>query len=337
MKASSATDLAIAIDAMSGDFGPRIIVPAALQFLQSCPSRPLILVGDQQQISPLIPKKYQQRIEIIHTDQVIAMDESPVVVLRSKPQSSIHIAVDLVKRGLASACVSAGNTGALMAVSKTRLRMIEGVSRPAICGPVPTLEGHCLLLDMGANVDCNAEHLLEFALMGQVLANVLDDNHNPTVALLNNGAEASKGNQQVKEAASLLQQSPSLNYTGYVEGHKLYQAAADVVVCDGFVGNIALKASEGVATYMLEIIRKEIKKGIFTRILSWLAMPEIRRIKKMVDPRRYNGAPLLGLNGIVVKSHGHADEVAFLHALQYTEKMVAADMVQQIKQISTSE
>ncbi|NRB41609.1 MAG: phosphate acyltransferase PlsX [Pseudomonadales bacterium] len=321
---------------MSGDFGPRVIIPSALQFLQQNPDRPLFLVGDQSQISKLIPRKYAHKIDIVHADEVVAMDDLPSVALRSKPRSSMHLAVDLVKSGDAAACVSAGNTGALMAISKIHLRMIEGIRRPAICGPVPTLEGHCFMVDMGANVDCDAEHLLEFALMGKVLAEAIDGNTNPSIALLNNGEERSKGNQQVKRAAELFIANQDLNYIGYTEGHKLYQAAADVVVCDGFVGNIALKASEGVASYILETIKKEIRRDPVTRFLSWLAMPEIRRIKSLVDPRRFNGASFLGLNGIVVKSHGHADSLAFGHALQYAEKMLAVDVVEQIKQITAA-
>ena len=333
MTTTSISDQAIAIDAMSGDFGPRVIIPASLQFLQQNPARKLFLVGDQQQISKLIPPEYANKVEIVHADQIVAMDDLPSVALRSKPRSSMHMAVDLVKNGHAAACVSAGNTGALMAISKIHLRTIEGVSRPAICGPVPTLEGHCFLVDMGANVDCDAEHLLEFALMGKVLATAVDGNTNPSVALLNNGEERSKGNQQVKRAAELFVAHSEVNYVGYAEGHKLYQGAADVVVCDGFVGNIALKASEGVAGYILETIKKEIRRDPLSRILYWLGRSEVSRIKALVDPRRFNGASFLGLNGIVVKSHGHADELAFAHALEYAEKMLAVDIVSQIKHI----
>ena len=319
---------------MSGDFGPRVIIPASLQFLEQNPSRKLFLVGDHKKISEHIPRKFQRRVEIVHADQVVDMDELPSVALRSKPRSSMHKVVDLVKNGEAAACVSAGNTGALMAISKIHLRTIEGVSRPAICGPVPTLEGHCFLVDMGANVDCDAEHLLEFALMGKVLARAVDGNKNPSVALLNNGEEQSKGNQQVKHAAELFVAHHDVNYVGYAEGHKLYQAAADVVVCDGFVGNIALKTSEGVAGFILETIKKEIRRDPIARILYWLGKSEVSRIKALVDPRRFNGASFLGLNGIVVKSHGHADALAFNHALQYAEKMLAVDIVSQIRQIT---
>lgn len=336
MSDMSISNSAIAIDAMSGDFGPRVIIPAALRFLQKHPHRHLLLVGDEKQIKPLVPKKYAAKVDVIHCDEVIAMDEQPSIALRRKTNSSIHKIIDLVKRGEAGACISAGNTGALLAVSRLHLKMIEGVSRPAICGPVPTLQGHCFLVDMGANVDCEAQHLKEFALMGQVLVNVIDDKSKPSVALLNNGEEVSKGNLQVKQAAELLRCDERINYIGFAEGHKLYQEAADVVVCDGFVGNIALKASEGVAGYILETIQKEIKRDPVTRLLAWLAMPEIRRIKKLVDPRRFNGASFLGVNGIVVKSHGHADEIAFSHALRYTEKMLVADIVQKIKQLTAS-
>ena len=222
--AKSVSEKAIAIDAMSGDFGPRVIVPSALQFLQQNPQRQLILTGDQAQISKLIPRKYAHKIDIVHTTDVVAMDDLPSVALRSKPKSSMHLAIDLIKSGHAAACVSAGNTGALMAISKIHLRMIEGVNRPAICGPVPTLDGHCFLVDMGSNVDCEASDLLEFALMGKVLAEAVDGNLNPSIALLNNGEELSKGNQQVKRAAELFVANQDVNYVGYAEGHKLYQA-----------------------------------------------------------------------------------------------------------------
>lgn len=325
---------AVAIDAMSGDFGPRVIVPASLQFLQRTPQARLIFVGQESVISRYIPRKMASKVDIVHASEVVAMDEMPAVALRSKPQSSMHIAVDLVKNGDAGGCISAGNTGALMAISKIHLRTIAGVSRPAICGPIPTREGHSYLLDMGANVDCDARHLLEFALMAQVLAKAVDGNERPTVALLNNGEELCKGNQQVKRAAELFLADKTVNYTGYVEGHRLYQAAADIIVCDGFVGNVALKASEGVATYIMDKIGREIKKDPVTRFLSFMAMPEIRRIKNQVDPRRFNGACFLGVNGVVVKSHGHADETAFIHALDYTYKMLSVDVIAQLQQLN---
>lgn len=322
---------AIAIDAMSGDFGPRVIVPATLAYLEKHPDCSAVLVGDQAQIHSLLGGSRFDRLTTVHAAEVIAMDEKPSVALRSKKQSSMRVALEMVQRGDAAACLSAGNTGALMAIGMHLLKMVEGVARPAICGAVPSLTGHSYLLDMGANVDCEAEHLLQFALMAQVLVQAVENKAAPTVTLLNNGEEEIKGNSQVKRAAELLTEHPAVNYRGYIEGHKIYQGAADIIVCDGFVGNIALKASEGVASYILERIRREIKADPISRFLAWFALPEFRRIKSKIDPRRFNGASLLGLNGVVVKSHGHADEEAFQHALHHTQQMLQVDIVQQLQ------
>ncbi len=321
---------AVAIDAMSGDFGPRVIVPSALQYLQENSNASVILVGQQQKITPLISSSLAHRVEVVHADDVVAMDEKPAVALRSKRQSSMRVAINLVKNGDAGACVSAGNTGALLAIGKYVLKTIPGVTRPAICGAVPSLNSHSYLLDMGANVDCDAEHLLQFALMARILLKAVDNNSQPTVALLNNGVEDIKGNNQVKQADELLSANGEINYIGYVEGHKIYDAAADIVVCDGFVGNIALKASEGVATYIMATMKRELNSDFLSRLFSLLALPALRRVKSEIDPRRFNGACLLGLNGVVVKSHGHADEKAFKHALYQTNKMLSVDIVQQL-------
>lgn len=321
---------AIAIDAMSGDFGPRVIVPSALKFLQDTPDLSIFLVGDQAQLTSLVPAKYVDRLTIVHADEVVGMDEKPSVALRSKKQSSMHVAINLVKTGEAGACVSAGNTGALMAIGRYLLKTIEGVSRPAICGAVPSLYSHSYMIDMGANVDCDAKQLLEFALMANVLVKAVDKKPHPTIALLNNGEEDIKGNTQVKEAAEMLAAHSDVNYIGYLEGHKIYEAAADIIVCDGFVGNIALKASEGVAKYVIDTIKQQIKSDRISRFLSIVATLELRRIKDKVDPRRFNGASLLGLKGVVVKSHGHADKEAFYYAIQQAYKMLSEDVVQQL-------
>lgn len=317
----------IAIDVMSGDFGPRVIIPAVIKFLHDTPAASVILVGDSRVISSLVPARLSSRIEIVHAHEVIDMNDTISVALRSKKNSSMRLAIERVARNEAQACVSAGNTGALMALGKHLLRTIEGVSRPAICGALPSLDSHSYLLDMGANVDCAAEDLLHFALMANVLVQELDHKPSPTIALLNNGEEQIKGNSQVKEAADLLARHPEINYIGFMEGNKLYEAAADIIVCDGFVGNIALKASEGVAKYIIEKIRQEIKSDPLSRFFSLFALPEFHRIKNKVDPRRFNGASLLGLRGIVIKSHGNADEVAFYHALQHAYYMLSADIV----------
>ena len=321
---------AIAIDAMSGDFGPRVIIPSTLEYLNSSPKSSVIFVGDSQQIEPLIPKTYASRVSVVHAGEVVSMEDNPLVALKSKKESSMRFAIDLVKSADAGACVSAGNTGALMAISKYVLKMIEGVSRPAICGAVPSLNSHSYLLDMGANVDCEAEHLLQFALMAKILVRAVDGIDEPTAALLNNGEEDTKGNLQVKEAAGLLDAHKDVNYIGFIEGHELYQPKADIIVCDGFVGNIALKASEGVAAYIIEKIKQEINSDIVSKCLSFFALPEFRRIKSKIDPRRLNGASLLGLQGVVVKSHGHADVLAFQHAVVHAEKMMSVDIVSQL-------
>ncbi|HEY9033459.1 MAG TPA: phosphate acyltransferase PlsX [Pseudomonadales bacterium] len=327
------TARAIAIDVMSGDFGPRVLVPASLRYLRQHPELFAYLVGDRSEIAPLLDNSVRQNVSIVHTDDVIAMHESPVAALRHKKRSSIHLAVELVRNGEAGACLSAGNTGALMAISKYLLRTIDGIDRPAICGALPSLYGHSYLLDMGANVDCEAEHLLQFALMASVMVSLLERKPLPTVALLNNGEEAIKGNSQVREAARLLTEHERINYIGYVEGHRMFEAVADIIVCDGFVGNIALKASEGVASYILQKIRQEVRADWISRCLSLFAWPALYRVKNSIDPRVFNGASLLGLQGVVVKSHGHADAKAFYHALGQAHQLMESNMIQKLVQV----
>lgn len=323
----------IAIDVMSGDLGPRVIIPAIIEFLAKKKDVFVRLIGDGNVIRPLLDQNApHDRIQIIQSNEVIAMDESPIAAMRHKKQSSMHLAVQQIKDQQAQACISAGNTGALMAISKHKLGMIEGIDRPAICGALPTLYGHSYLLDMGANVDCDAEHLLQFALMASVMVAIAKGKKSPTVALLNNGEEDSKGNSQVKKAAALLSNHPKLNYIGYIEGHDLFTAAADIIVCDGFVGNIALKTSEGVASYIMQKIRQEIHADFFTWLLSFFARPALYRVKKSIDPRCFNGASLLGVQGVVVKSHGHADQKAFYHALMQTYRLMQSDMTQRLNQ-----
>jgi glycerol-3-phosphate acyltransferase PlsX len=235
--------------------------------------------------------------------------------MRNKKDSSMRVAIDLVKTGDAGACVSAGNTGALMATSRFVLKMLPGIDRPAICTSLPTMTSHTWMLDLGANIDCNAEHLLQFALMGSVLADAVDNNHRPRIGLLNIGEEEIKGNEQVKEAARLLSGS-ALNYSGYAEGDDIYKGNFDVIVCDGFVGNISLKTSEGVARMIAHFIRQEFTRNLLTRFAAMIAMPVLRSFRKKIDPRRYNGASLLGLRGIVIKSHGSADVLSYANAIK---------------------
>ena len=308
----------IALDAMGGDFGPDVVVPAALRALEQDDDLRVILVGDDAVLrSALECNKAvgNNRLNIHHASQTVGMDETPSNALRNKKDSSMRVAIDLVKNGEAGACVSAGNTGALMATARFVLKMLPGIDRPAICTSLPTMTGHTWMLDLGANVDCNAEHLLQFALMGSVLAGAVDSNRQPRIGLLNIGEEEIKGNDQVKEAARLLAGS-SLNYSGYAEGDDIYKGTFDVIVCDGFVGNISLKSSEGVAKMIAHFIRQEFTRNLLTRLAALITLPVLRSFRKKIDPRRYNGASLLGLRGIVIKSHGSADVLSYANAIK---------------------
>jgi glycerol-3-phosphate acyltransferase PlsX len=254
-------------------------------------------------------------LQVRHASQQVEMDELPSSALRNKKDSSMRVALDLVRDGIANACVSAGNTGALMATSRFVLKMLPGISRPAICTALPSATNHTWMLDLGANVDCAAEHLFQFALMGSVLASAVDGNERPAVGVLNIGEEEIKGNEQVREAARLISDS-YLNYKGYAEGDDIYKGDFDVIVCDGFVGNIALKSSEGVAKMIATFIRDEFTRNLFTRLAALITMPVLKAFRRRIDPRRYNGASLLGLRGIVIKSHGSADALAFRNAIK---------------------
>lgn len=310
--------ITIALDAMSGDIGPDVVVPAALAVLSSKSNIKLILVGQEDLLSTkLASLKAQSRPELTihHASQVVEMDELPSQALRFKKDSSMRVAVDLVKQGEADACVSAGNTGALMATARFVLKTLPGIDRPAICTILPSLHGHTHVLDLGANVDSKAEHLLQFAIMGSVLATAVDNMSKPRVGLLNIGAEEIKGNEQVKKAATLLAAS-DLNYIGFVEGDDIFLKPVDVVVCDGFVGNVALKTIEGVAKLIRHFMQMEFKRNLPTRLAGLMALPVLRSFGRKIDPRRYNGASLLGLQGIVIKSHGGADVVSFANAIE---------------------
>ncbi|MGD2075319.1 MAG: phosphate acyltransferase PlsX [Gammaproteobacteria bacterium] len=318
--------ITIALDVMGGDHGPDVVLPAALRALARHDDLTLLLVGDQQAIAAGLERlgaADNSRISIQHASQRVEMNELASHALRFKKDSSMRVALNMVKEGRAQACVSAGNTGALMATARYVLKTIPGIDRPAICTSLPTMTGHTWMLDLGANVDSSPEHLFQFALMGSVLAKAVDDNASPKVGLLNIGEEEIKGNDTVKEAAVLLAAGP-MNYIGYIEGNDVYGGHVDVVVCDGFVGNIALKTSEGVARMISQFIRQGFNKNLFTRIAGLLALPVLNSFRKQIDPRRYNGASLLGLRGTVIKSHGSADELAFANAVQ-----VAATVVRQ--------
>jgi glycerol-3-phosphate acyltransferase PlsX len=302
---------------MGGDFGPRSIVQACLASLCATPSLHLTLVGQPSLLEELIashPAVDRARLSIVPASETITMDEKPSAALRGKPDSSMRVALELLRDGKVQACVSAGNTGALMALSRHVLKTLPGIDRPAMVAAIPTQNGYCQLLDLGANVDCSAEHLFQFAVMGSVAAEALGVAR-PRVALLNIGTEDIKGNQQVKLAATLLQQARGLNYIGFVEGDGLYRGEADVVVCDGFVGNILLKSSEGLATMIASRIEVLFRRTLASRLVGALALPLMRRLQADLAPARHNGASFLGLQGIVVKSHGSAGVEGFQSAI----------------------
>jgi glycerol-3-phosphate acyltransferase PlsX len=320
--------VAIAVDAMGGDFGPRVTVPAALAVLGENSSLCLTLVGDESRISPFLSRlsaSDRERVSVVHTTEVVAMDDKVSVALRQKKQSSMRLAINLVHDKSVAACVSAGNTGALMAISRFVLKTHAAIDRPAILATMPTMTGHAHMLDLGANVDSGPQHLLQFAQMGSIVTEVLDGIARPRVGLLNIGEEEIKGSDLIKQADELLRQS-GLNYIGYVEGDGVFKGHADVVVCDGFVGNVALKASEGVATMLGGMIKAEIKRNWLTRLTGALAFPVWSGLRRQMDPGRYNGASLVGLTGIVVKSHGSADVASFAQAVRVAVKEVGQNV-----------
>ncbi len=308
----------IAIDAMGGDHGPSVTVSAARRALKQHPDIELTLVGRPEVLEPRLRDLDlvdEPRLHIHAATEVVDMDESPAVALKKKKDSSMRVAINLVKEGVVDACVSAGNTGALMATGKFVLKTLPGISRPAICTALPTITGHTHMLDLGANIDCTPEHLLQFAVMGSVLAESVDGNPRPSVGLLNIGSEAIKGNEVVKQASQLIAET-RLNYTGFIEGDDIYTGKVDVVVADGFVGNVSLKTAEGLAAMVNQVLKSNFKRNLFTRLAAVIAMPVLNRVRHTLDPRQYNGASLLGLNGIVIKSHGSADEESFANAIK---------------------
>ena len=318
----------IAVDAMGGDGGPKIIMPSLREFISENKNTRIKVFGDKDILSEHsrnFEEYIADQIEIIHTKEKVLSDDSPSHALRHKKNSSMRMAIQAVKDNEANACVSAGNTGALMAISRFILGTLEGIDRPAIESMLPSLNGHTHVLDLGANVDCKAEHLYQFAVMGSVLSMILDDKVNPSVGLLNVGQEVIKGNTQVKEAHDLLKSS-TLNYVGFVEGDDIFCGNIDVIVCDGFIGNIALKTSEGIARFISSTLKDEFKKNVFTKIAGISSTKVLNSFKKVVDPRRYNGASLIGLKGIIIKSHGGADSFAFNNSLKIALKEVNKDV-----------
>jgi len=322
--------IVLSIDCMGGDHGPGVTVPAALAFLDRQPDASVILVGRQEVLRPLLGAD-QPRATIRDAREVVAMNEGPAQALRNKKDSSMRVAIDLVKQGHAAACVSAGNTGALMATSRFVLKTLPGIDRPAICAVLPTMKGHTHVLDLGANVDSGPEHLLQFAIMASALVSAVEDKARPSVGLLNIGEEEIKGNETVKRAADMLRDS-GLNFIGNVEGDGIYKGDADVVVCDGFVGNVALKTSEGLAQMLATSLREEFSRSPLSKLAALVAMPVLKRFKRRFDHRRYNGATLLGLKGIVIKSHGSADVLAFRHALEVGHSEATRGVLARIEQ-----
>ena len=309
--------VAIALDAMGGDSGPAAVVPAALAILERDDSVNLSLVGLPDTLDDarrVAGDRYGSRLRFVIATEVVEMGDHPADALRRKKKSSLRLAIQEVKDGTADACVSAGNTGALMATARYVLKTLPGIDRPAIISAVPGLNGPSFMLDLGANVGCSAQHLLQFALMGSVVAEDILDIEHASVGLLNIGQEGIKGNDVVREAGELLTQS-GLNYIGFVEGDDIFSGRANVIVSDGFVGNVALKTMEGVASLIGSYLREEFNRSSLRKVQGLIATPALKALRDRLDARRYNGASLVGLNGVVIKSHGGADKFAFENAV----------------------
>lgn len=326
----------LSIDAMGGDFGPQVTVPASLACLRKNPNLKLIMVGDEATLNKLLSEAlstFKDRLSIHHASQVVEMDETPQKALKNKKDSSMRVAINLVRDGLADACVSAGNTGALMATARFVLKMIPGIERPAIISTLPSIFGHTHMLDLGANVDSSAEHLYQFAVMGEEVVKAVGNIDKPRIGLLNIGEEDMKGNEQVKAAAKLLENS-NLNYIGYVEGNSINagHVKVDLIVTDGFVGNVALKSIEGAAKMIGDKLKGSFSRNLLTKLAALLAYPVLKQFKNSIDPRRYNGASFIGLRGLVIKSHGGADALAFETAIHLAEVEVMQDVIRKISE-----
>lgn len=326
----------LSIDAMGGDFGPQVTVPASLACLRKNPDLNLIMVGDEAVLGNLLSEaliEFKGRISIQHASQVVEMDEAPQKALKNKKDSSMRVAINLVQEGKADACVSAGNTGALMATARFVLKMIPGIERPAIISTLPSTFGHTHMLDLGANVDSSAEHLYQFAVMGEEVVKAVENIERPRIGLLNIGEEDMKGNEQVKAAAKLLENS-GLNYIGYVEGNSINAGSVkvDLIVADGFVGNVALKSIEGAAKMIGCKLKDSFSQNWLTKLAGLIAYPVLKRFKDSIDPRLYNGASFIGLRGLVIKSHGGADALAFETAIHLAEVEVAQGVIRKISE-----
>lgn len=320
---------------MGGDYGPRVTLPASLSALKRHPNLRILLAGDLDALQLVLSNQRVSdsviaRLELIPCGDSVSMDDKPSYAVRNRKDSSMSIAVKLIAEGKADACVSAGNTGALMAFGRLYLKMQPGIDRPAITTSVPTMKGHCYMLDLGANVDCSADHLLQFAIMGSVMSERVDGLEQPKIGLLNIGEESNKGNEQVKLANDLLLQHPELNYIGYIEGDDVFSGKADVVVCDGFVGNIALKSSEGLSRLIRKKVRNSFSTSWYRKFLALLASPVLQEIQVQMDPSRRNGASMLGLQGIVMKSHGGATRKGFGYAISQAISEAQQNVPEQI-------
>jgi glycerol-3-phosphate acyltransferase PlsX len=307
--------LTIAVDAMSGDHGAAVAVPAALDVLEAIPDLRLIIVGRGELVRPLVAGADASRCSVVEASEVVGMDERPQDAVRRKKDSSMRVAVNLVKRGEAAACVSAGNTGALLATARFVLGTVPGIDRPAIVSAVPAAHGHTVMLDLGANPDCTAEHLVQFAAMGSVIASDLHGVDRPRIGLLNIGEEDIKGTEELRSAHRRLAAAP-INYVGFVEGNLIFSGDVDVVVTDGFSGNVALKTMEGLARFIGSVMREEFTAGPLRKLGALAAGPALRGIRQRLDPGAYNGASMVGLAGVVIKSHGGADRAAFASAVR---------------------
>jgi glycerol-3-phosphate acyltransferase PlsX len=321
--------IVLSVDVMGGDHGINVTIPACIKFLQRNVNVHLILVGDRDSIYQKIGSElsnYSDRFDVVHTTQMVEMDEPPQSAMRNKKDSSMRIAINQIKEGKSHAIVSAGNTGALMAISRYVLRTMDGIDRPAIAKILPAISGEVCVLDLGANVECSPEHLLQFGVMGAQLMRAVTKKPAPSIGLLNIGSEEIKGHENIKKAAELLRNS-GLNFYGNVEGDDINKGTVDVIVCDGFTGNVALKTMEGVAKMIGFIIKEEFNKNILSKLMGLTAYPVINGVKSKLDPRKHNGAVLLGLNGLVIKSHGGADELGFYYALEQAYNEVNAGVI----------
>lgn len=327
-------NLTIALDAMGGDFGPLVTIPALKRATQELPQVSFAVFGDPTQVEPLLNKYHlanEPNVRFYPAASVIRNDDNPLTALRSRKDSSMYLALEHIAEGKAHGCISAGNTGALVALSRWIVKPLSGIKRPGLMTLLPTRSGNgTIMLDLGANVDCNAQTLLQFATMGNVFAKQVLERSSPKIALLNIGQEMIKGNQVVQEANKLLSETPELNYCGFVEGNQIFDGELDVIVCDGFSGNVALKSAEGTADLILSSIKKVVNQSFWQRLLIGILMPRLRQQINAIKPSRYNGAVLLGLKGIVIKSHGSANEEAFIQAIRQVVEYSSRQITEKI-------